>query len=59
MPLLPLVLAARFVVTLRRMPRSGHVARTLPLMRCFTLPWTLGDFVGIMRGQGASARKVG
>ena len=59
MPLLPLVLAARFVVTLRRLPRSSHVSRTLPLMLCFTLPWALGDFVGIMRGPGASARKVG
>ncbi len=59
MPLLPLVLAARFLVTLRRTARSGHVARTLPLMLCFTLPWALGDFVGIMRGPGSSARKVG
>ena len=59
MPLLPLVLAARFVSILRRLTGGSHVARTLPLMLWFTLPWALGDFVGTMRGPGASARKVG
>ncbi len=59
MPLLPLVLAARFLSTLRRLPQSGRVARSLPLMLCFTLPWALGDVVGLMRGPGTSARKVG
>jgi hypothetical protein len=55
---LPAVLAGRLVVSTMRLA-SAPVARALPLMMAFTIPWTLGDIAGVVFGVGASARKVG